>query len=206
MASSRYPNMDLIWAFAVQGFVLLLIIVSYDIVCQWFVNLFERMARWPKNLQINPSTTVRAVIPKLHIRAHQDKGHAQHCINWTKGGAQCDCEGPERIWMPHNPLGNSTKSQGPGTRHDNLDCHFAFWNWQKYIGMGTSTCASILYCITDVLAGTTLRKNTTPLSLNVTAISKPTVALLRLCRRIKWLHGRRLLKNGMTTRRSPRRP
>jgi len=45
-------------------------------------------------------------------------------------------ETPERVWAGHNALGNSTKTQGPGGRHDVLDDHFGFWNWLKYIGMG----------------------------------------------------------------------
>ena len=36
----------------------------------------------------------------------------------------------------HNALGNSTKTQGPGSRQDVLDDHFRFWNWLKYIGLG----------------------------------------------------------------------
>jgi len=42
-------------------------------------------------------------------------------------------ETPERVWAGHNGLGNSTKMQGPGGRHDVLDDHFSFWNWLKYI-------------------------------------------------------------------------
>ena len=128
--------MDFIFACAIRGLALALLIISYDIACQWFVHLFRRMEQWPTYLGINPSIVTRAVIPKLHIRSHIEKNHAQHCLNWMEGGAQCDCEGPERIWAGHNALGNSTKSQGPWTRHDNLDVHFAFWNWLKYIGMG----------------------------------------------------------------------
>ena len=45
-------------------------------------------------------------------------------------------ETPERVWAGHNGLGNATKTQGPGGRHDVLDDHFGFWNWLKYIGMG----------------------------------------------------------------------
>jgi hypothetical protein len=33
-------------------------------------------------------------------------------------------------------LGNATKTQGPGSRHDVLDNHFGFWNWLKYNTMG----------------------------------------------------------------------
>ena len=36
-------------------------------------------------------------------------------------------------------LGNSTKTQGPGSRQDVLDDHFGFWNWQKYVGLGKTS-------------------------------------------------------------------
>lgn len=132
--------MDFIFLCAVIPliFQLLFLIVSYDIACQWFVKLFLRMPHLPERLRLPEHIQVRAAIPKLHFRSHEDRNHAQHCLHWMHGAGQCDCEGPERIWAGHNALGNSTKSQGPGTRHDNLDFHFAFWNWLKYVGMGAS--------------------------------------------------------------------
>lgn len=148
--------MDYILGSAIQGAALLLLIISYDIACQWFVNLYKRMKSWPEEIRINPKITTRAVIPKLHIRSHQEQGHAQHCLHWTMGGGQCDCEGPERIWMPHNALGNATKTQGPGTRHTNLDVHFGFWNWLKYIGLGTFFPPPVLR-IAHLYSGKTLR-------------------------------------------------
>ena len=65
------------------------------------------------------------------------KGHEQFSFNLCEGVGHTDGECPERIWAPHNPLGNSTKTMGPGSRHDVLDDHFSFWNYEKYIGMGT---------------------------------------------------------------------
>ena len=44
-------------------------------------------------------------------------------------------ETPECVWAGHNGLGNTTKTQGLGGRHDILDNHFGFWNWLKYIGI-----------------------------------------------------------------------
>lgn len=137
--------MDFIFASAIRGCSLLLLLISYDIACQWFINFFKRMKEWPEYLRVDPSVKTRAVIPKFHEPAHTAKDHAQYCLHWVSGGAQCDCEGPERIWSPHNALGNSTKTQGPGHRHDTLDCHFAFWNFLKYISMGMSysTCSDL---------------------------------------------------------------
>jgi hypothetical protein len=139
-----YANMDFIFASAIRGCALLLLLISYDIACQWFINFFKRMKQWPEHLRIGPSVKIRAVIPKFHEPAHTAKDHAQYCLHWLSGGAQCDCEGPERIWSPHNALGNSTKTQGPGHRHDTLNCHFAFWNFLKYISMGMFSFALFL--------------------------------------------------------------
>ena len=87
--------MDFIFASAIAGIKVLWLIISYNIACQWFVNLFARMENWPKRLRFPSDTRIRAVIPKLHFRSHEDKGHAQHCLHWTLGAGLCDCEGPE---------------------------------------------------------------------------------------------------------------
>ena len=69
---------------------------------------------------------------------HLQADHQVFSLNYIPGVGLSDCECPERVWAPHNVLGNSTKSQGPGSRQDTLDDHFNFWNWLKYISMGTT--------------------------------------------------------------------
>lgn len=114
-----------------------LVLISYDIACQWFINLFQRMdEHWPSDLKIPPSMKLIPAIPKLHEPMHGRKNHDQYSLNFIPGVGKSDMETPERVWAGHNALGNSTKTQGPGGRHDVLDDHFGFWNWQKYIGMG----------------------------------------------------------------------
>ncbi|PPQ88326.1 hypothetical protein CVT26_009158 [Gymnopilus dilepis] len=65
-------------------------------------------------------------------------GHEPFSLNLMPGAGLSDCECPERVWSPHNALSNSTKTQGPGSRHDILDDHFGFWNWLKYKNIGTT--------------------------------------------------------------------
>jgi hypothetical protein len=67
---------------------------------------------------------------------HEAANHQVYSLNFIPGVGQSDLECPERVWAGHNAIGNSTKTQGPGSRHDVLDDHFSFWNWQKYIGLG----------------------------------------------------------------------
>ena len=43
--------MDYVFASAIQSTELALIAISYDIVCQWFVNMFARILHWPEPLR-----------------------------------------------------------------------------------------------------------------------------------------------------------
>lgn len=115
---------------------LLFVVISYDIACQWFTNLFKRMAHWPDAIKSKATGNVAPLIPKLHEPGHKKKNHQQYSFNFAPGVGMTDGECIERIWAGHNALGNSTKTQGPGSRHDVLDDHFGFWNWLKYAGMG----------------------------------------------------------------------
>jgi hypothetical protein len=131
--------MDYIFASAVQKMALIFILVSYDIACQWFVNLFKRMEEhWPHEFHLPISTTFIPAIPKLHEPMHQSVNHQVYSLNYIHGVGLSDLECPERVWAGHNAIGNFTKTQGPGSRHDILDSHFGFWNWQKYTSMGNT--------------------------------------------------------------------
>jgi len=129
--------MDYLIASVIQLLTIALILMSYDIACQWFVNLYEWMNNiWPPHLRIPSSTTLIPAIPKLHEPMHGRKNHQVYSLNYIPGVGKSDMETPERVWAGHNGLGNSTKTQGPGGRHDVLDDQISFWNWLKYVGLG----------------------------------------------------------------------
>lgn len=123
---------------SIQFTAVLFIILSYDIACQWFTHLKERMKAWPENIKVPPRTKLRPLVPKLHEFGHKQVNHERYSYYYAHGLGLTDGEGPERIWAAHNVLGNATKTQGPGSRQDVFDDHFGFWNWQKYSGMGTT--------------------------------------------------------------------
>lgn len=128
--------MDFIFASAIRATQLVMIAISYDIVCQWFINLFLRMQAWPEDLKMPTGLYVRPLIPKFHAPAHKEQDHEQYSHNYAEGVGLEDGECPERVWSGHNPLANSTKTAGPGTLQDIYDDNFGFWNWQKYITLG----------------------------------------------------------------------
>ncbi|KJA15107.1 hypothetical protein HYPSUDRAFT_208168 [Hypholoma sublateritium FD-334 SS-4] len=135
----RYANMDYIIASAMSHFHELRSVgLSYDICCQWYPNMYQQMTGWPEQLHILPMLATWPLIPKFHEPAHNEKAHEQYSFNLAVGFGKSDGEVPERGWAGHNGLGNTTKMQGPGSRHDVLDDHFGSWNWVKYHTMGAS--------------------------------------------------------------------
>lgn len=112
------------------------LVVSYDIVCQWIRNLLVRCDIYPPNLL--DTFIIEYLIPKFHLSAHQPICHVSYSFNYTRNVGRTDGEAPERGWAAMNPIANSTKEMGPGSRRDTLDDHFGDINWRKITAMGES--------------------------------------------------------------------
>ncbi|KAG2097508.1 uncharacterized protein F5147DRAFT_777956 [Suillus discolor] len=120
----------------------LTVIISYNIACQWKLNLLKRMAAIPEHLQVPLTTAMLAFIfgiPKFHCPAHDIKCATPHSLNLIPGVSRMDHgEGIERNWSEMNRVANSMKEMGPGSQHDTLalDDHFGHHNWRKYVSLG----------------------------------------------------------------------
>ncbi|KAL0568243.1 hypothetical protein V5O48_013754 [Marasmius crinis-equi] len=135
----RYCNSDIIFAFALRGYLewLLMLIVAYDIMCQWFINLFARMENWDPAWRILRGLYMTPVIPKFHHAAHEENDkHDRLDCKLAQGLADCDCECCERCWAVLNAAAPSTKPMGPGSRILVLNDHFGHYNWGKYTAHG----------------------------------------------------------------------
>lgn len=114
-----------------------LLLLSYDIMCQWIQNLLERISAFPPHLRIElPQGDVRYAIPKYHFGAHREKDHNQYSLNLMAGVGRSDGEEPERGWARHDGIASSTREMGPGSRHDTLEFHIESSNYTKYVGLG----------------------------------------------------------------------
>jgi hypothetical protein len=134
---SRYINMDYMFFSSLEFCMLFALIVSYDIVCQWYKNLWTRMSHYRESFNIDrEKVSVKFLVPKFHLPAHIDKCHTSFSFNLTKGVARTDGEAPERGWSFIDPAAPSTKLMSPGQRRETLDDHWGDWNWKKVIGMG----------------------------------------------------------------------
>nr|GAT48004.1 predicted protein [Mycena chlorophos] len=131
----RYGNMDYIVASALRHVSRLLrLVMSYDIACQWWKGLRERLAHLPPLVRLSLVLgMVRFVVPKMHIKGHTLACQLLYSLHLTLGCGQTDGEGIERLWAAINALAGSTKLNGPGARSDQLDDHWGFSNWAKLV-------------------------------------------------------------------------
>jgi hypothetical protein len=109
---------------------------SYDIACQWFRRLLQRMLLFPDEFHVDQSTIMKFFVPKFHLPAHRLSCHSSFSFNFTLYVGRTDGESLERGWSNTNSLGSSTKEMGPGSCRDTLDDHFGDMNWKKICGLG----------------------------------------------------------------------
>ena len=121
--------------------VLTLLLISYDIVCQWALRFAERMRTLPPHVRVELPTApgeLRYAIPKYHLRAHKEEGHNKYSLNLMPGVGRVCGEQIERTWPKHSETAGSTREMGPGSRHDTLEDHFGYTNWRVFVSLGAS--------------------------------------------------------------------
>ncbi|KAJ7880718.1 hypothetical protein B0H14DRAFT_3082659 [Mycena olivaceomarginata] len=134
----RYANMD--WIIAcilkhIDG--RLCKIVSYDVVCQWWRYLKQRLLTLPTAVRYHlVLKLVRFVIPKMHIKGHLIGCQDEFSLDRTPRSGQTCGEGIEQPWVHIGGVGTSTQEMGLGSREDTLNGHWGSWNWQKLVGLG----------------------------------------------------------------------
>lgn len=115
-------------------------VISYDIVCQWSINLRQRMKDYVESASdfflFRDDAKVTFLVPKFHLPAHIAKCRTRFSFNLTKNVGRTEGEAPERGWVGPNALAPSTKEMGPGSCRDTLDFHFGDANHKKVIGLG----------------------------------------------------------------------
>ncbi|KAF7797969.1 hypothetical protein EIP86_009176 [Pleurotus ostreatoroseus] len=134
----RFCNMDYILFSSLLHLCLLLaLVISYDIACQYFKNLWSRLEDMPPALRlpIKPSA-VKTAVPKGHLHAHVPVCHAPFSFNYMPGAGRTSGEGIESNWSVLNKAAPSCKEMGPSARRETLDDFCGFHNWRKTIGLG----------------------------------------------------------------------
>lgn len=117
---------------------LLIIVITYDIACQWERNLQVRMSDYPEHLQIPPTTRVEAAVPSWHINGHGDRCQTECALAYKPGmGRTCGDE-IEGSFSHSNSLGVSYREMGPAGRHEAVNAMYSSYNMEKIVKARTS--------------------------------------------------------------------
>ncbi|KAJ7716378.1 hypothetical protein B0H16DRAFT_1741305 [Mycena metata] len=151
----RYINIDYMFFRSIAGTELVRFFVSYDIACQWHINIWTRMNSYEREIRIVDDTTFLVfLVPKFHLPAHIEACNIKFSFNLTRHVGQTDGEAPERGWANANPLAGSTREMGPGARRDKLNEHFNDLNWKKTIGLGRALEKKMRKAVPEMVAAT----------------------------------------------------
>lgn len=129
--------MDYLFFSSLRDSKIKILVVSYDIACQWHKNLWTRMMELPHHFQfVAGQRAVVFCVPKFHLPAHILACQVSFSFNYTKHVGRTDGEAPERGWGDINSAAGMTQEMGPGSRRDTLDCFLGDRNWKKVTRMG----------------------------------------------------------------------
>ncbi|KAK7040000.1 CxC2 domain-containing protein [Favolaschia claudopus] len=146
----RYSNMDWIVMSALMGFSLLLLTISYDICCQWKINLRERLEALPQHLRLPlDAVKVQYALPVWHAASHNDECQHQNSLSFKDGVGRTDGEGVERTWSRLNPAAFSTKDAGIGVRADAIEARVDSHNYLKNLGQGEALQKKLILAIAE---------------------------------------------------------
>ncbi|KAJ7794073.1 hypothetical protein B0H14DRAFT_3497397 [Mycena olivaceomarginata] len=132
----RYCNMDFLLLSVLLGFQMLLLAVSYDIACQYYVNFWQRMERMPGEwwLKLRRDYVIWKV-PNFHLPPHKPWCHSPFSFHFMRGAGMTTGEGVEQNWAFSNGAAGSTRLMGPGARHATLEDVFGFHNYDRTLAM-----------------------------------------------------------------------
>ncbi|KAF7965863.1 hypothetical protein HWV62_41204 [Athelia sp. TMB] len=131
----RYANMDYMFYSSVSKQDYARLVMSYDIVCQWSVHLWDRMLAMPGYLHIDREDKEFVfLVPKFHLPAHVQGCQTSYSFNLTRGVSRTDGEAPECGWSNINPISASVKAMGPPSYRETINDHFGDWNHQRVTG------------------------------------------------------------------------
>ena len=151
ISTERYANTDYVVVRSTSHNPETKKVASYDIMCQWSINLRNRLKDFPfKNAESLDQQIVARVVPKFHLAAHKEDCRVNFSLNYEPGVGRSDMEGPERTWFGLQG-GGSTKDQGPGYWSDAMDDKFGHWNWSKLVRLGRSVSFPSPHAITSPL-------------------------------------------------------
>lgn len=118
---------------------LTVVLVMYDIACQWFINFAKRVKKSP-TLNVPERMSIVPAVGKFHLGAHQNQCFALFSLNFIKGSCQLDGEIIETLWSLLDKSAPSTKVMTASSCQETIDKVMNDVNWRKTVRMGQYIC------------------------------------------------------------------
>jgi bacterioferritin-associated ferredoxin len=114
------------------------VVHTYDINCQFSVNMWQRFKTLPEDLKRTPTSPDdwTFLIPKMHIMGHLALCQAMYSLNHHHGAGRTCGECIERMWALMNGISLSTREMRAGRRSDWIDFHMGHHNYIKQCSIG----------------------------------------------------------------------
>ena len=114
------------------------LILYYDVVCQYYVNLRQRINMARNDLPFPDQKTIYYGIGAFHISGHIPRCFPRHSPHFIPGAGVIDGEILETLWSVLNEVSPSAQTASLPARTELLDDHMMDSNWKKLINIGTS--------------------------------------------------------------------
>ncbi|KAF8125542.1 hypothetical protein K438DRAFT_1535231, partial [Mycena galopus ATCC 62051] len=132
----RYCNLDFLLLSTLVGFLLMWLVTSYNIACQYGVGFWDRMLQFPDWMQLKISdANVRWKVLNFHLPDHKPGCHCLFSFHFMFGAGMTHGEGVEQNWSFSNGAAASTRLMGSGSRHATLEDVFGFHNYERQLAM-----------------------------------------------------------------------
>ncbi|KAJ7863700.1 hypothetical protein B0H13DRAFT_2354000 [Mycena leptocephala] len=149
-ARHEYANMDYIVMACLAGFALAMLMISYDIACQWKKNMRIRNEKLPEAIRLDVNNVeVQCGLPVWHVSSHETECNNENSLSFLVGVGKSDGEGVERTWADLNPAAFHTKEMGVGNRTDTLEDKIDSHNFLKNLTNGDALRRKLVVAISE---------------------------------------------------------
>jgi hypothetical protein len=114
------------------------IVDTYNINCQFSVNMWEQFKTLPEDLKHTPTLPDdwTFLIPKMHIMGHLALCQAMYLLNHHHSARRTCGECIKRMWALMNRISLSTREMRAGRCSDWIDFHMGHHNYIKQCSIG----------------------------------------------------------------------
>ena len=113
---------------------LTLVLLLYDVACQYYKKLRERIKGY-RLLKLPDNTKLRFGIGLFHIHGHQDECYPRFAPTFMDGVGEIAGEIGETTWPPLDEAAGSLRTMGTAHRQESIDMIMGDSNWKKHIRM-----------------------------------------------------------------------